>query len=113
MSECRIGYLACCGIKEAVGVDNEFAKFSPAAFVRSVRNQKGGSPFIIFSSITGNGKELADYIEKNKLGDITTLPSRINLNSSNRLQAWLWRPGKTDVVKAAAKRIARKVRRKV
>ena len=94
MSAARIGYLSCCGIKEAIGIDGDYTtpSFRPASFVNSVISQKGRSPFVIFSSVSIHGEKLAKYIKRNKLGDIATLPSRINGNSGNRLKAWLWHP---------------------
>lgn len=48
--------------------------------------------FMIFSDAVenGNGKALASYITKNKLGTITATRGRRNPNSNNIIKVWVW-----------------------
>ena len=103
MSELRTKYMSCCGIREVVGVDNYYTNHSPESFVAYANANRGRSPFVLFSSVTDKGLAVAKYIEEHKLGQIVSVGKRVNRNSGNRLQAWLWAPEK-----APRKRVVRK-----
>lgn len=90
----EINSLSCCGIDEMANiVDNDRdPQFSVATYARN-----GGGAFALFSSITNGrgeaksaGKQLADYIEKNKLGTVVRVGRSRNPNTDNMLTMWVW-----------------------
>ena len=95
----------CCGIQELIGIDRYS---SPAKIIHDVADlmHYQDVTYIIFSSITKSGANLANYIRKHKLGVLKTAPKRINLNSDNELQVWLWTPCKVKLKKVKLKPVA-------
>lgn len=97
-----------CGIDQLSDLDiptvtlkvvTRFYQWEIDAHSKSMRSQigRGGSPtptFIIFSDVNGsmfNGPQLAAYITKHKLGDITKSPYAVNHNTGNNIRIWVWR----------------------
>ena len=70
-----------------------------------VWNREDGSmyPFYVFADIEDTnytdhyGRNLANYIKKNKLGDVVATQKRVNPNSGNRIQSWLWTVNKRNL----------------
>lgn len=86
---------------------------SPESVVRKVLEERGSSDkyikeaFVVFSDIaytggyayrnTFGGHKLAKHIKDNKIGEIMESPIRINPNTGNHIQAWIWMPPHLDV----------------
>jgi hypothetical protein len=82
----------CCGVQELVGVNQR----GPEGILRDFYEQRFGGfyrgAYVIFtgSSTCVGAKKLAAYIEENGLGEVVTLPKRVNPNSGNRIKPYLW-----------------------
>jgi len=89
-----INGLDCCGIKEIVDIDNytENPKQIILDICEDYYKEEHMCAFYIFSDIQKKkaGKNLKNFIQKNKLGLITLSPIRINPNSGNSLRVYLW-----------------------
>lgn len=92
----------CCGLRELHGIQHDdWTLPTPTAIVEYVKNMMFSSSrdaaFITFAAATGNpggitqGKKLAAFIEKEKLGKLSTMEPAINPNSKHNLVVWLWR----------------------
>lgn len=99
--------LNCCGINEIDGIGDY--KREPEKIVRDVCDRYFESTikcaYYIFSDIGKKtaGKTLADYILKNKLGTITLPKTKINPNSKNSLNMWIWSINAANLKKYWAK----------
>lgn len=103
VTETRVNHTTCCGLCELHWLDDGPvpALAALAAWQKGAKGFEGDGynrhgnfkPLVVFTDAVAykNGKELADFIVKNKLGTVVTLPSSRNPNSGNMVQAWLWR----------------------
>lgn len=86
----RIG---CCGIYE---INNLVDKdISPATvLVKVVDELLREYPMVIFHDATkfGNGKRLCTFIRGKKLGKVHASDKKMNPNSQNEIQMWIWYP---------------------
>lgn len=79
----------CCGIKEIDGLRNE-----PISNLEQVVLARSGDGFctILFSDVPdyGKGRDFAQFIKANKLGDLVKMDEVLNPNSDNMIEAWLF-----------------------
>lgn len=87
------------GSEISCGVDQLSNLTTPEEAVRAValddnwdRRDDARAAFVLFSDTArrGKGRRLAAYIKKNKLGTITATAQKINRNSGNKIQVWVW-----------------------
>ena len=87
----------CCGVVELDGVGYDSAQ----SIVEQVHEEWGDYDHTKFRYVVFNdtptqgsdrpsGAKLANFIKKNKLGDIIVTKSNINPNSGNSLRVWVW-----------------------
>ncbi len=102
----------CCGLTEFYNFDNyRSAKDVVKSIIRgllhpvNIWQQKDSidefPPFILFtdtkSTAGSKGEKLEKYIKINKLGTVKKTPYRINPNSGNKVQCYLWTINKTNL----------------
>lgn len=96
----NINYVTCCGIKELHGL-NAVNGVVPPILTNAVEKEIEGiarlrgahyNAYMFFSDVAGNkgGPRLKEYIEKNGLGEVVTMPTRRNFNSGNDITMWIW-----------------------
>lgn len=125
MPELFVSTTCCCGIDWLDGIDafgqrDDYAhrKFkTPEAFVLAARIAiaEGGDtgdtdtqPFYMFNTVTKykgkkkiyrHGETIAEYIKKNKLGECTSLPSKVNFRHGNTIKPFIWSVNKSNFEK--------------
>lgn len=89
--------MQCCGVKELHGL-NQYSTpgDAMAAFVQNWKRITPHRPFAIFSGVVDEqpqydyAKRFANYIKKQGLGTIHKTPVKLNSNSGNPLQVYVW-----------------------
>jgi hypothetical protein len=90
---------SCCGMFEINGVKNLKEKRKKEQFLyRSIEegdiHQRGQVvPFLLFSDIYNKGsggRSLKKFILDNKLGDVITSPVKVNPNTGNKIEVFIW-----------------------
>lgn len=94
MSYVNINGLHCCGVKEIQGISGDPVD----GIIRDVAGHRYYSgqrcAYYLFTDNRlepTKGKELANFIEKNKLGTITIAPRARNPNSGNIITTFMWK----------------------
>ena len=99
--------LGCCGIQEIEDIcDNTNHPEDTIRLVARTRfDDQCSCAYYIFSDIGEKkaGKNLVKYIKKNKLGNITKPPTRINPNTDHSVTMWIWAVDKANFRKYWAK----------
>lgn len=103
-----------CGVRLLTGIWS--LEKDPQLLAKAIRRTWGrnysryGAPpepikwtFIFSDNVShGNGKWLADYIKKNKLGTVTASPETTNANMGDtRIKTWIWDYNGNDIVPRA------------
>lgn len=114
----------CCGLRELHGIqhlldgtfDNNYQRAlpTPEAIIAFVKEKmfvgSRDAAFITFAAATSNngsisqGKKLAAFIKKEKLGELSTMEPALNPSSRNNLVVWLWRVDRTAMKKFKPKK---------
>lgn len=100
----------CCGLRELHGIQHRVNTDydwqdgrlpTPEEIVDFVKHQmflnRRNGAFITFAAATGNdggmtqGRKLATFIRKHKLGELSNMEPARNPNSNHDLVVWLWR----------------------
>ena len=78
----------CCGVKELDYIEYE----SSREIMQEIYESERDFAFILFTATSEmkEGRNLAKYIKKHKLGSVTRSPSRINPNTHNHISVWVW-----------------------
>lgn len=87
-----IEHTQCCGIKEIDGVEGSHPKEFLLDIADAIMSGAEDAAFYFFSDIgdAQNGKAIAAFLKRNKLGKITKTGAKRNPNSGNRLHMWVW-----------------------
>ena len=87
--------LSCCGVREIDGLRLFGVRKSMKDIAPDILH---GCAFVIFTGVVSEnvsenaqyGQRFAKYIIKNRLGEVTASPRRLNPNSQNMLAVWIW-----------------------
>lgn len=93
---------SCCGLDIFDGLSNPLQVLNKIC--RERYSDGGTQAFVCFTDTVsnGNGKNLCDYINKNKLGVVISTRQKKNPNSGNVIKVWIWSPNERNL-KAWAK----------
>lgn len=82
-----INRLSCCGIEEFRGL---YGYKTPKDILLSLTNLSAAYLIFVDQEYTNKVQGVADFIEKERLGEVIRIPPRRNPNSGNRLYMVVW-----------------------
>lgn len=83
---------SCCGVREIEGLDVKYCSDIIRAVHEGIvdHNLNGAFYWFADSVMSGNGRKLADYINKYELGELTEIERKYNPQSRRQLEMWVW-----------------------